>query len=349
MKKQFVKKSEKSTAIKPFSMLPLDSWERVASPALDYVGLHYNDHWECYEPPLNRFALARLPSQNAQHCGILNSRANMIAGSYLSGGLSQMEMKALTLNLVMFGDVGLLKVRNTFGQVVRLVTLSSLYLRKKKSGGYRYLMRKSAFDLNAVQVFDYPEEDVIFIKLYDPMQQIYGLPDYIGGIQSALLNADATTFRRRYYSNGAHMGFILYATDPDMTEEMEDEIAENIRNSKGVGNFKSMFVNIANGHPDGLKVIPIGDTGKKDEFGTIKNVSAQDVLTAHRYPPGLSGIIPTTGSFGDPLKMREAYQIDEVLPMQALIAQTINSDEEISGELQIVFKKEEKNLNYFPK
>lgn len=341
MKKQFVKKSGNPTAIKSFSMLPIDSWERVASPALDYVGLHFNHRWDCFEPPINRFALARLPSQNAQHCGILNSRANMVTGGYLKGGLSQMEMKALVMNLVMFGDVGILKVRNQLGQVVRLTVLSSLYLRKKKEGGYRYLMRKSAFDLNSDQVFDYPEQDIIFIKLYDPQQQIYGMPDYIGGIQSALLNADATIFRRRYFSNGAHMGFILYSTDPDMTEEMEEEIAKNIAGSKGVGNFKSMFVNIANGHPDGLKVIPIGDTGKKDEFGTIKNVSAQDVLTAHRYPPGLGGVIPTTGSFGDPLKMREAYRIDEVLPMQTLIAETVNSDADITGKLRLEFKPEE--------
>ena len=105
------------------------------------------------------------------------------------------------------------------------------------------------------------------------MQQVYGTPDYIGGIQAALLNSEATRFRRRYFANGSHLGFILYSTDPDMDDEMEEQIRESIANSKGVGNFKSMFVNIAGGHPDGLKVIPIGDTGKKDEFGTIKDVS----------------------------------------------------------------------------
>ena len=64
------------------------------------------------------------------------------------------------------------------------------------------------------------------------MQQVYGSPDYVGGIQSALLNSDATVFRRRYFSNGAHMGFILYSTDPDLTEEMEEEIAKKSVNLK---------------------------------------------------------------------------------------------------------------------
>lgn len=40
----------------------------------------------------------------------------------------------------------------------------------------------------------YPEEDIIFIKMYDPQQHIYGLPDYIGGVHSALLNSEAVIF-----------------------------------------------------------------------------------------------------------------------------------------------------------
>lgn len=334
-------KKNNTQSKKHFSMIPLSQWETSFLPIVDYVGLGFDEIHQCYEPPVNRYALSRLPSQNAQHCGILNSRANMISAGYVSGGLSRQDMRALTYNLITFGDVGLLKIRNGFGQVVRLAVLSSLYLRKMKNGNYRYLMRKSLNNTADNDIYEYEAKDIIFIKLYDPVQQIYGVPDYLGGLQSALLNSDATIFRRRYYSNGAHLGFILYSTDPDMSEEMEAEISEKLTGSKGVGNFKSMLVNIPNGNPDGLKVIPIGDTSKKDEFGSIKNISAQDILTAHRFPPGLSGIIPTTGSFGDPLKMREVYRLDEVLPMQQLIQESINADAEIKGEVKIVFKNEE--------
>ncbi len=341
------KKQQKSTAHsnkKSFSALPMPSSSfedgYTVSPALDYMGLQYLHDFKVYEPPLNRWALAKLPHQNAQHCGILNSRANMLANGYLSGALSQMAMRALALNLVQFGDVGLLKMRNVFGEVVGLEVLSSLYLRRKKEGGYRYLIRNSLYDNQLQQVAEFAEEDVIFIKLYDPMQNVYGTPDYIGGIQAALLNSEATRFRRRYFANGSHLGFILYSTDPDMDDEMEEQIRESIANSKGVGNFKSMFVNIAGGHPDGLKVIPIGDTGKKDEFGTIKNVSAQDILTAHRYPAGLAGIISQNGSFGDVEKIRATYRLDEVLPMQRMIMDAINNDAEITGDLLVQFNIE---------
>lgn len=311
----------------------------TGAPSLDYLGLAFHESTNTYFPPINRSALARLPQINAQHGGILHSRVNMVSAGFLGGELlSRVDMRALCLNLIQFGDVALLKIRNGFGKVIRLHVLSSLCLRVGKNGEFHYLVRKSPLSSES-KCYLYPASEIIFIKLYDPQQQIYGAPDYLGGIQSALLNADATKFRRRYYSNGAHMGFILYSTDPEMTEEMEEEIAEKIKSSKGVGNFRSMFVNIANGDPNGLKIIPIGDAGQKDEFANIKNISAQDVLTAHRFPPGLGGIIPSnTGGLGDPLKIREAYHLDEVVPLQEMIADAINSDADIAPKLYIQFK-----------
>ncbi|CDF98024.1 phage portal protein [Avibacterium paragallinarum] len=336
-KKKTALKKQKSAQVKAFSWNELDKNSLTGSPALDYMGLGFDNTYNCYLPPINRQVLAKLPHQNAQHCGILNSRANMISSDYAGGALSKMDMRALCLNLIQFGDVGLLKIRNGFGQVVRLHVLSSLYLRVRKDGGYTYLLRKSLLNEDN-EVYQFDAKDIIFIKLYDPMQQVYGSPDYVGGIQSALLNSDATIFRRRYFSNGAHMGFILYATDPDLNEEMEEELAKKIEQSRGVGNFKSMFINIPNGSPDGVKIIPIGDTGTKDEFANIKNISAQDILTAHRFPPGLGGIIPSNaGGLGDPIKLRDTYRQDEVLPMQSIISQAINSDPEIGNVLKVKF------------
>ncbi|EPE65053.1 phage portal protein, partial [Pasteurella multocida P1933] len=36
-----------------------------AAPALDYVGLMHDDIYNCFMPPINRHALAKLPHQNA--------------------------------------------------------------------------------------------------------------------------------------------------------------------------------------------------------------------------------------------------------------------------------------------
>lgn len=81
-------------------------------------------------------------------------------------------------------------------------------------------------------------------------------------------------------------------------------LKEKIASSKGVGNFRSMFVNIPNGKEKGIQLIPVGDIATKDEFERIKNITAQDILVGHRFPVGKAGIIPQgTTSLGDPTKI----------------------------------------------
>jgi capsid portal protein len=59
---------------------------------------------------------------------------------------------------------------------------------------------------------------ILHLRKPDLHQVIYGVPGHLGAMQSAQLNESATLFRRRYYNNGSHAGFILYATDPAQSQ-----------------------------------------------------------------------------------------------------------------------------------
>jgi PBSX family phage portal protein len=297
----------------------------------DYESLYFNDNDGYWEPPIDRDLLAGLTRRNAQHGGIVYARAKMAAARYESGGMTSEQMEAAFLNLVQFGDVALLKIRNGFKQVLRLFPLPSYRTRVAADGGAVVLQREN-------QVKRYKAKDIIWIKSYDVVQQVYGCPDYLGAMQAALLNEDATLFRRKYFLNGAHMGFIMYATDPNLDPDVEDDIKAKIQDSKGVGNFKSLFVNIPNGKEKGLQIIPVGNFESKDEFMNVKNVSAQDVLNAHRFPPGLSGIIPVnTSGLGDPEKTDKVYFKNETKPMIKKFIDAIARDPEIKGTLKLNF------------
>ncbi|MBB1362120.1 phage portal protein [Shewanella sp. SR44-4] len=300
----------------------------------DYDSLYYNSSDEYWEPPIDRHLLANLTRRNAQHGGIVQSRANMAASRFVSGGMSAQEVVATFLNFVQFGDVALVKIRNGFGQTVRLFPLPSYRTRVGEDGGAVVLERDQQFKR-------YKAKDIIWVRQYDPVQQVYGCPDYLGGLQAALLNEDATLFRRKYYINGAHMGFIMYATDPNLDPNVEKDIKEKIQDSKGVGNFRSLFVNIPNGKEKGLQIIPVGNFESKDEFMNVKNVSAQDVLNAHRFPPGLAGIIPAnTAGLGDPAKYDAVYFKNETKTLINNLVDAIARDPEVGGKLKLFFDLE---------
>ncbi|WP_346351942.1 phage portal protein [Oceanimonas sp. AH20CE76] len=298
----------------------------------DYAELFYDHYADYWSTPISRQGLAQIANTNAHHGALIYARRNMVAGRFKGGaGLKRRQMQAFVHDLIQFGDAAFLKIRNGLGRVVRLHPLPSMYLRRHQSGDFRLLRANN-------EQLHYRQDDVIYLSQYDPRQQIYGLPDYLGGIQSALLNRDATLFRRRYYQNGAHMGFIFYATDPNLSETQEEDLKAKIQSSKGVGNFRSLFINIPNGNPDGVKLIPVGDIATKDDFDRIKNISAQDVLTAHRFPPGQAGIIPSNAAgLGDPEKTDIVYTRNEVLPLCELIADEVNSDPDIPARLALEF------------
>ena len=316
----------------PEQVLP-DSW------LTDYDGLFFNDDGEFWEPPIDLDLLAKLPRQNPQHGGIVYSRANMAAGRYLGGGCSAQQMKAAFMDFITFGGVPFLKIRSGFRQVVRLFPLPAYRSRVTKDDGCVVLERENSFKR-------YKANDIIWVKQYDPIQQVYGCPDYLGGLQSALLNNDATLFRRKYYINGAHMGFILYTSDPNLDANVEKQLRQKIEDSKGVGNFKSLFVNIPDGKKDGIQIIPVGNFESKDEFLNVKNVSAQDVLTAHRFPPGLAGIIPSnTAGLGNPTAYDEVYFKNETKPLILEFKDAVERDPEVPKNLKLQFDLGDKNTD----
>jgi len=313
-----------------FSIVTTDTPMPVLTQGTQYHEIWFDEAANYWRQPIDRLALAQLANMCAAHGSILYARGNMVLSDYLGGGLSLMELRQAASDWFMFGDVALLKVRNGWRDVVDLVPLPGMYVRRRKDGDFAVLQKGPALI--------YPARDVLFSRQYDPQQQVYGLPDYIGGMHSALLNTEATIFRRRYYHNGAHTGGIVYTTDPNLTDEMEDDIAEKIEQSKGVGNFKMMYINIADGGEKGVQFIPIGDAGVKDEFSNIKNISAQDVLTAPRFPAGLAGIIPqNTAGLPNPETARETYRLDEVIPVQRMLASMVDQDDEIPPRLKLKF------------
>jgi len=276
--------------------------------------VEFDEYEGFYTPPIEPGVLSDMLMINSYHGAIVEARTRILSKDFVeTDTLSFADMMCVCKDLVTFGHAYVQVFRNVFGQPLRLGHVMAQYTRRGKNNRF---VRLNADDTRTW----YKPDEICQIRLYDPRQNIYGLPDYLSGVESALLSQDATRFRRRYYKNGMHMGFILYMTDPNMTPASEDELAEALKQSRGVGNFSSMLINIPNGQEKGVQLIPVGNAGTKDEYEGIKKVSSQEVIVSHRYPAGLGGILPPEGaSLGNPLQYSAMYYENEVRPMQKLI------------------------------
>lgn len=162
------------------------------------------------------------------------------------------------------------------------------------------------------------------------------MPEYLSALNSAWLNESATLFRRKYYQNGAHAGYIMYVTDAAQSSTDVESLRDAMRNSKGLGNFKNLFFYAPNGKPDGIKIVPLSEVATKDDFFNIKKVSAADLLDAHRVPFQLMGGKPENiGSMGDIEKVAKVFVRNELIPLQSRIAEL----NEWMGKCIIKFKQ----------
>lgn len=96
--------------------------------------------------------------------------------------------------------------------------------------------------------------------------------------------ADRAAERKRHavlsqcYQSGSHAGFIMYMTDAAQNEDFVNDLRTEMKNSKGAGNFRNLFMYALGRKKDGLQLILIREVAAKDDFGAIKNISRDDQL-----------------------------------------------------------------------
>lgn len=289
----------------------------------DYLGIFADIGGEYWRPPVSLEGLEKLTRANAYHGPILAFKRNMTAKWFQPHPyLSYQDLRAAAYDWHVFGMCYFQKVFNRLGGLLRFRRLPALVMRRMLEPD-RFLQLQSTWSDPGAgrEPIRYKPGEVIQLKETDLRQTVYGLPDYLGGLHSVLLSEASTIFRRRYYVNGAQMGYIFVTQGAGIGEETADALEKKIKESKGPGNFRSLYLNLpnpANGVREPVKIIPVGDIQTKDDYQAVSNISARQSLAMHRMQPGIAGVMPDnlTG-FGDLRKVMEVYVELEVDAMQA--------------------------------
>ena len=290
-------------------------------PVLDGHTLFEYGYCPCwqdwYELPFDMIATAKLFRATSHHTSALIIKRNILTSDFIPHPwLSRHEFNALALNILTFANCYTHIERNIFGGIVGLKSRPALNMRRGLDGSFFQL----GYDLSAHHKFE--ARDMIHIYETDITQEIYGIPNYLSSINAILLNESATLFRRRYYKNGAHAGFILHMTDALQSQEDVDALEDALENSKGAGNFKNLLLYTPGGREKGVNVIPLAEVAAKDEFYNIKIASRDDQLAGHRMPPQLMGVVPqNAGGFGDIEKAAKVFYYNEIVYYQNLLKQ----------------------------
>lgn len=278
----------------------------------NYLKSRHNGRY--YETPLDWRHLYNTQYANPHHLSAIQLKVNLLCSLFIpSIYLSLSEFRKFALNALVLGNAYLEEIpsKSPFAPL-GFKNAPAMYVRRIEDDKYG-IMRSDSFNLTEFQgrVYHWQEDDL--------EQEHYGKPYYLAGLQAAWLNEEATLFRRKYYRNGNHAGFILYLSDPAHSLDDVKNLKLALKDSKGPGAFRNLFLYAPKGKKDGIQVIPVESAQAQDKFFDIKGMSMADVCATHRVPPNMMAVQSNNaGGFGNITEAREALILNEIVPLAKL-------------------------------
>ncbi len=203
------------------------------------------DYLECvqidnyYEPPISFNGLARTFRAAPHHSSAIYVKRNILTSTFIPNKyLSRQTFDSWALDFLLFGNGYLEERNNRLGQSLNLKHSPAKFTRRGVDLE-TYWFVQYGYD---IKPYEFQTGKVFHLIEPDINQELYGLPEYLAAIPSVLLNESATLFRRKYYLNGSHAGYILYISDAAQKTDDVDKIREALKSSKGPGNFRNLFL-----------------------------------------------------------------------------------------------------------
>ncbi len=280
-----------------------------AAELLDNV--YCMDNGRYFETPVDWYGLARASRQTSWHQSALYFKRNVLMGCFIPHPLLSRQMfSGFVLDWFVFGNAYLELRTNMLGGPLGLYHALAKYVRRGNDMETYWFVQHGEPD------FTFRRGKVCHVMNPDINQEIYGMPEYLGGLLSASLSHSADRFRKLYYDNGSHAGCIIYIGASQISQESTRALRETLEGARGGGAFRNLLIHAPSGGKDGVQLLPFQQITARDEFMNVKSASRDDVLAAHRVPPQLMGAMPgAQGNFGDVEKAARVYAINELMPV----------------------------------
>jgi len=163
------------------------------------------------------------------------------------------------------------------------------------------------------------KRSAIHLKKYEPEFTHYGMPDYIAVLESISVDYEIGRWNNSKFKNHFQPSAIV-EINGDMSDDEAENLIEEAKNKfTGEGNNGKILFMVKNGDSSPATVTPIGDTSEGN-FLDLQNTTNQNIITAHRWQPALSGIVSAGKMNNTGNEIRIAYE----MVMTTVVKNTVN-------------------------
>lgn len=178
---------------------------------------------------------------------------------------------------------------------------------------------------------------VIHFKDYEPMFNFYGLPDYVAALEHIAVDYEIGKWNHTKFKNGFQPSAIVEISGDMGEEEAQKMVKEAQKKFVGDGNNGKILFIVKNGDTSPANVQMIKDD-QEGSWLDLQKITDQNIITAHRWQPSLSGIVSSGKMNNTGSEIRIAYD----LAMTTVIRDT--SELLLNGIRKVLFKE----LGYKP-
>ena len=149
---------------------------------------------------------------------------------------------------------------------------------------------------------------VIHFKDYEPTFRFYGLPDYVAALEHIAVDFEIGKWNHTKFLNGFQPSAIVEINGDMGEEEAQKMVREAQKKFVGEGNNGKILFIVKNGDssPANVQII------KDDQEGSwldLQKITDQNIITAHRWQPSLSGIVSSGKMNNTGSEIRIAYDL----------------------------------------
>ena len=299
-------------------------------PMEDYLSTTYLQDSDYYRPPMSFLGLAKLVRANPQHSRLPSLVAAWVVKYMQKNAIvSREDLRRAVMEYAGLGNGFFKLARNSAGVALEVEHLPALNTRRMKK--YNQYGRLS----DEKEIIPYKPGEILHVMEYDFVQSVYGVPFWIGALQSILLGEDIRLFPRRFFGNGAHAkkAIITSGLGTEDRKAVNKQVESTIRD----GQFKTIMLHMSKGEVDKMiKFIDFAENASKIEYGKLAAMTATDVLEAWGIPPELAGQMPDgPGSSRDLDKIERIFHSMCIVPIQQLFSEALNPH--LPARHQLVF------------
>ncbi len=167
---------------------------------------------------------------------------------------------------------------------------------------------------------------------YEPTFQFYGLPDYVAALEHIAVDYEIGKWNHTKFKNGFQPSAIVEISGDMGEEEAKKLVHEAQKKFVGDGNNGKIMFIVKNGDTSQANVQIIKDD-QEGSWIDLQRITDQNIVTAHRWQPSLSGLVSSGKMNNTGSEIRIAYD----LAMTTVIKDT--SDLLLNGIKTILYKE----------